>query len=170
MKILVVSDNHGDRDCLVDLVNHYEGQVDALFHCGDSELEPTDELWQKFIVVQGNCDFYDEFPKTVTKKVGDLVIYMTHGHLANVRMGLTTLALQAEEAGATIALFGHTHVLGAERHNNILFVNPGSIRLPRGPVQEKTYAIIESTPEQYLVQYYNKEHQPLERLKATFTK
>lgn len=38
MKILVVSDNHGDRDCLVDLVNHYEGQVDALFHCGDSEL------------------------------------------------------------------------------------------------------------------------------------
>ena len=46
MKILVVSDNHGDRDCLVDLVNHYEGQVDALFHCGDSELEPTDELWQ----------------------------------------------------------------------------------------------------------------------------
>ncbi|HDT7348881.1 TPA: YfcE family phosphodiesterase, partial [Enterococcus faecalis] len=28
----------------------------------------------------------------------------------------------------------------------------------------------ESTPEQYLVQYYNKEHQPLERLKATFTK
>ena len=29
MKILVVSDNHGDRDCLVDLVNHYEGQVDA---------------------------------------------------------------------------------------------------------------------------------------------
>ena len=49
---------------------------------------------------------------------------MTHGHLANVRIGLTTLALQAEEAGATIALFGHTHVLGAERHNNILFVNP----------------------------------------------
>lgn len=86
MKILVVSDNHGDRDCLVDLVNHYEGQVDALFHCGDSELEPTDELWQKLIVVQGNCDFYDEFPKTVTKKVGDQVIYMTHGHLANVRM------------------------------------------------------------------------------------
>ena len=119
MKILVVSDNHGDRDCLVDLVNHYEGQVDALFHCGDSELEPTDELWQKLIVVQGNCDFYDEFPKTVTKKVGDQVIYMTHGHLANVRMGLTTLALQAEEAGATIALFGHTHVLGAERHNNV---------------------------------------------------
>ena len=39
---------------------------------------------------------------------------MTHGHLANVRMGLTTLALQAEEAGATIALFGHTHVLGAD--------------------------------------------------------
>ena len=52
MNILVVSDNHGDRDCLVDLVNHYEGQVDALFHCGNSELEPTDELWQKLIVVQ----------------------------------------------------------------------------------------------------------------------
>ncbi|MGC3713721.1 metallophosphoesterase family protein, partial [Enterococcus faecalis] len=77
---------------------------------------------------------------------GDQVIYMTHGLLANVRMGLTTLAFQAEEAGATIPLFGHTHVLGAERHNNIHVVNPGRIRLPRRPVQEKTNAISESTP------------------------
>ena len=63
MKILVVSDNHGDRDCLVDLVNHYEGQVDALFHCGDSELEPTDELWQKLIVVKEIVIFMMNFPK-----------------------------------------------------------------------------------------------------------
>ena len=39
-------------------------------------------------------------------------------------MWITTPDLQAEVAGATIALFGHTHVLGAERHNNILFVYP----------------------------------------------
>ena len=38
MKYLVVSDNHGDRQILVDLVNHFQEQVDLFIHCGDSEL------------------------------------------------------------------------------------------------------------------------------------
>lgn len=170
LKYLVVSDNHGDREILVELANRYRDEVDAMFHCGDSELEPTDAIWQDFVVVRGNCDYSDEFPESIVKKIGDDTIYMTHGHLANVRMDLTTLAFQAEQAQATIALFGHTHILGAERHNKVLFLNPGSIRLPRGPIQIKTYAIIESTPEKYDVQYFDRTHEPIEKLHVTFTK
>jgi putative phosphoesterase len=170
VKYLVVSDSHGDRECLVDLVQQYQGKVTAMFHCGDSELAPNDPLWQEFIVVKGNCDYDPEFPESVVKKFGEDTIYMTHGHLANVRSGLTTLSLQAEAAGASIALFGHTHVLGCERHNRILFLNPGSIRLPRGPVTIKTYAIIESLEDKYEIQYFDREHQPIEKLQATFSK
>ena len=57
MKYLVVSDSHGDRQILVDLVRHFENSVDFFIHCGDSELPAKDELWNVFHVVGGNCDY-----------------------------------------------------------------------------------------------------------------
>ncbi|MEI5988661.1 hypothetical protein A5881_000148 [Enterococcus termitis] len=170
MKYLVVSDNHGDRDILVDLADTYRGEVDKMFHCGDSELEPTDVLWNDFIVVKGNCDYDPEFPNTIVEKNGTDTIFMTHGHLANVRMGLTTLALQADQANATIVLFGHTHEIGCEVRANVLYLNPGSISQPRGPIQLKSYAIIESTTNQFVIQYYGRDHRPFKELHFIFNK
>ncbi|MDA9470231.1 metallophosphoesterase [Enterococcus sp. 5H] len=170
MKYLVVSDNHGDREVLVDLADTYRGKVDRMFHCGDSELEPTDTLWNEFIVVKGNCDYDPEFPETIVEKTDRDIIFMTHGHLSNVRFGLTTLALQAREANATIALFGHTHEIGCEVHDHILFLNPGSISQPRGPIQLKSYAIIESSPEKFTIQYYGRDHRPFDKLHFVFDK
>ncbi|MBP2099178.1 metallophosphoesterase [Enterococcus rivorum] len=170
MKYLVVSDNHGDREILEDLVNEYKGKVDAMFHCGDSELDPTDELWNDLIVVKGNCDYYGEFPESIVKRIGNDTIFMTHGHLVNVRSGLTTIASKAAEVDATIVLFGHTHEIGCEMHQNTLFLNPGSIRQPRGPIQIKSYAIIDSTPESYDVQYFDRGHQPVKELHFLFKK
>jgi predicted phosphodiesterase len=63
MKYLVVSDNHGNRDVLVDLVHVWEKKIDGMFHCGDSELKEDDTLWQKFVVVKGNCDYSPEYKK-----------------------------------------------------------------------------------------------------------
>lgn len=170
MKYLVVSDNHGDRDVLVDIANTYRSKVDKMFHCGDSELEPTDIIWNDFIVVKGNCDYNPEFPAAIVEETSEDTIFMTHGHLANVRLGLTTLALQAEEVNATMALFGHTHEIGCEMHNHILFLNPGSISQPRGPIQLKSYAIIESTAATFDVQYFGRDHQPFDNLHFVFNK
>lgn len=170
MKYLVVSDNHGDREVLVDLVNKYRGDVDRMFHCGDSELEPNDELWEDFLVVKGNCDYYGEFPETVVEKTIEDIVFMTHGHLANIRFELATLGSMAHENNATIALFGHTHEIGCEMREKVLFLNPGSIRLPRGPLQFESYVIIESTPDDYLVQYYTRDHQPIHKLRFVFKK
>lgn len=170
MKYLVVSDNHGDREILVDLVKEYQGKVDGMFHCGDSELAPTDDLWADLIVVKGNCDYYNEFPESMTKKLGNDTIFMTHGHLVQIRAGLNTIALKAAEADATIVLFGHTHEIGCEMHQNTLYLNPGSINLPRGPIQLKSYALIDSTPEAYDVQYFDRNHQPIKELHFLFRK
>lgn len=170
MNYLVVSDNHGDRDVLVDIVNKRQNQVDGMFHCGDSELPSTDPLWQKMIVVKGNCDFDEGYKTSQTIKTDSDVIYLTHGHLSNVRASLNQLAIEAEAAGATIALFGHTHELGAVYHQGTLFLNPGSILLPRGRYQMKTYAIIESSEEAYSVTYYDEKHQLIEELTRSFPK
>ena len=168
MKYLVVSDNHGDRNILVEIVNRYVGMVDHMFHCGDSELKVNDELWEHFTVVTGNCDYDPEYKKEQIVTIGNDVIYMKHGHLSNVRFGLTMLSVQAQEAGANIALFGHIHQAVAEMDKHILFVNPGSISQPRGPIQIPSYAIIESDEEGYQVAYYNRAHQPIEELVASF--
>ncbi len=170
MKYLVVSDSHGDRQILVNLLDRYEGKVDVMIHCGDSELRYDDELWQHFKVVTGNCD-YD--PRYLKKQVitTDLDrIFVTHGHLSNVRMGLTTLKMQALEEKATIALFGHTHQIGCESEEGILFLNPGSISQPRGPLQYKSYAIIASDRDGYNVQYYTRDFSPITDLNFVFPK
>lgn len=170
MKYLVVSDNHGDRDCLVDLADYYRGKVDCMFHCGDSELEPTDSLWDDFVVVTGNCDYDERFLKEQLVKTDEDRILMTHGHLYNVRQTLSNLVYRAQELSASIVLFGHTHELGVEMIEEVLVLNPGSISLPRGQYMIKTYAIIENLADSYQVSYYRDNHEKLSHLTVSFTK
>ncbi|MEG0255664.1 MAG: metallophosphoesterase [Vagococcus sp.] len=171
MKYLVVSDNHGDRDILVNIATFWQDKVDGMFHCGDSELEPTDELWQKYVVVKGNCDYHPRFETESVISNQENTIYMTHGHLFNVNMGLTSLSLSARDKDATICLYGHTHKLAAEVVQGILFLNPGSISQPRGKYSHlKTYAIIETRAEQIEVTYYNRDHQVIDELSFVFSR
>lgn len=156
MKYLIVSDNHGDRQILVDLLAEFSGKVDTFIHCGDSELQPSDPLWQTYQVVGGNCDYSPEYEDAKIIKTPLDTIYVTHGHLADVRFGVTTLGLQAQQADASIAVFGHTHQIACEKVGHRLFLNPGSISQPRGPIQIKSFAIIESTEKQWIVQYYDR--------------
>lgn len=171
MKFLVISDNHGDRQILVDVVKKWQGKVDGMFHCGDSELPGDDPLWQNFAgYVTGNCDFDRRYPKTYTGTFGPETIFMSHGHLSMVRIDLNHLSLMAQEQHATLVFFGHTHIIGCERHNGMLFVNPGSISQPRGPINIKTYAIVETSDDAYTVTYYGRDHQPVDSLRFTFKK
>lgn len=170
MKYLVVSDSHGDRDVLVDLAETYRGKVDKMFHCGDSELEVSDVLWNDFIVVKGNCDYDPEFPDVIVEKTGVDTIFMSHGHLADVRLGLLTIATQAAEVNSTIVLFGHTHEIQCDVQGTTLYLNPGSISQPRGVIQFKSYAVIESTPDEFIIQYYGRNHKPLNKLYFIFKK
>ncbi|MDN2452899.1 metallophosphoesterase [Lactobacillus sp. UCMA15818] len=158
-KILVVSDSHGDRDILVRLLKKYKGKVNAMFHCGDSELEADDELFNDFHVVKGNCDYDSRFAKKIVTTVGSETVLLTHGHLYGVNSGLNSLDLLAQENEATIALYGHTHLLGAEMNSGCLFLNPGSISFPRGKYSSigGTYALIEIGAQNNLhVQFYNR--------------
>jgi len=57
MKALIVSDSHSSVKELQQLKEKYEGKVDIMIHCGDSELTPAHEELQGFRVVKGNCDY-----------------------------------------------------------------------------------------------------------------
>lgn len=171
MKLLVVSDNHGDRHALVDLAAKREKEVDAMFHCGDSELPATDPLWQKFVVVQGNCDYDPGYQQKQVVEIGNERIFMTHGHLYQVNSGLMNLSLAGREENATIVLYGHTHRLGVEMNEGQLILNSGSISQPRGRFAPlKTYAIIEVSSDEFVVRYYNESHEEVTELTTTFNR
>ncbi|CAM3107983.1 metallophosphoesterase [Filibacter tadaridae] len=139
MKIIVMSDSHGDKETIkaVSLL-----QTDATFHCGDSELAFNDPVLSKVHKVRGNCDIDTRFPSSVVTSVNEKTVLAVHGHEHNVKQSLMALFYAAKECVADIVLFGHSHVYGAEVKDGILFVNPGSTMQPRGG-NEPTYAVIE---------------------------
>ncbi|SFK00344.1 MULTISPECIES: metallophosphoesterase [unclassified Bacillus (in: firmicutes)] len=142
MKALIVSDSHGSVKELKQLKEQYEGNVDVMIHCGDSELTSQHVELEGFHVVKGNCDFAFGFPNDIITEVQHTRFLVTHGHLYNIKMTLQTLLYRAKEAEANVVCFGHSHILGAEIIDDILFINPGSILLPRSR-REKTFAVLE---------------------------
>ncbi|RRK11100.1 metallophosphoesterase [Lactiplantibacillus garii] len=171
MQCLVVSDSHGDRDILVQLLNAYRGKVDAFFHCGDSELQHDDPVFDNMYVVRGNMDFDGQLPEEQHPTVSGVPVYMTHGHLVGVNLGLDHLLANAEAVSAQLAFFGHTHQLGVERHGGILMLNPGSISFPRGEFTRigGTYAIVTTAEKAIDVQYYDRQMQAVPELKFHFS-
>jgi hypothetical protein len=63
------------------------------------------------------------------------------------------LKYKAQEVKADIVCFGHSHVLGAEVIDGTLFINPGSIRLPRERT-EKTYVILNLLEEKIILSVF----------------
>ena len=167
MRIVVMSDTHGETNS-IDQVRHAVSTVDAVFHCGDSELDKQHESLQDAFVVGGNCDWDSSFPAEVFTEVNGVKVLMTHGHLWQVKSTMMPLSYRAQEVGADVVLFGHSHLLGAELIDGILFVNPGSLELPRGR-KEKSYAIIEKLPSEWVVTFFSNKHKELEQKKFSFT-
>lgn len=144
-----MSDTHGDCD-IIGKVKSYYPNADMYIHCGDSELAANDEALQNVHKVGGNCDHDAAYANDVLLQLGEKNLYVTHGHLYNVKSSLMTLAYRAEEVGADIVCFGHSHVLGVEKIQSTLFINPGSLKSPRGR-KEKTFVVLEIKGETYKV-------------------
>ncbi len=167
-KILIVSDSHGSTELLEELKSRHASEVDAMIHCGDSELEKEDEALAGFTVVKGNCDFFGDFPEEALLEIDGYRIFVTHGHLHSVKSNLLSLSYRAEEAGASIICFGHSHLLGAEIIGGSLFINPGSIRLPRGR-RERTYVILELKQGRAYLRVYDHDRGEITSLSQEFT-
>ncbi|MDP4164710.1 MAG: metallophosphoesterase [Bacillota bacterium] len=141
-KVLIVSDSHGLDEELQIIKKRHEAEVDLMIHCGDSELPESFYAMQGFTTVKGNCDFETKFPDEKTVELAGRIIFITHGHHYSVKNTLMNLDYRAKELNADIVCFGHSHVLRAELVDGTLFINPGSIRLPRKRL-EKTYVLLE---------------------------
>lgn len=142
MGILIMSDSHGLVREVSQVVNRHH--VEKILHCGDFCVDHQREPFSNMTLVRGNCDSTEEVPTEQETEWRDLHILQTHGHLFGVKGSLLRLHYRAEEVGANVVVFGHSHVpvCGVER--DILFLNPGSLQMPRG-FHVPTYAHLEET-------------------------
>ncbi|MDO5123514.1 MAG: metallophosphoesterase [Eubacteriales bacterium] len=143
MRILVMSDSHGDCYAAKSAVLS-QSSAEIVVHCGDGADE-AEEIRRAFpekhvVSVRGNCDFCSSAPNCEVFTVEGKKIFVTHGHLYGVKGGLYTAVCAAREQGADILLFGHTHQPLATYDDGLYIMNPGSLRS-----YESTYGIIDIT-------------------------
>jgi putative phosphoesterase len=167
-KILIVSDSHGLTKELEVLKERHRNEVDLMIHCGDSELMVDERPMDGFAAVRGNCDFDARYPIDRLEVVGGKKIYVTHGHKHSVKTSLMSLHYRAREVEADIVCFGHSHILGTEMIDGILFINPGSILLPRER-REKTYVILELLKGKFLLSVFELNGREIRELAHEFS-
>lgn len=146
MKILVLSDTHGEIEKAEEVIRKSNG-INLIIHLGDYYRD-AQRLSDKFPdipfeYIHGNSDFMiDGVPAEKLLQLSGKKIFITHGHKYSVKWDYEKLYRKAEETGADLLLFGHTHIPKLISKNNCLILNPGSISDPRGNSKE-SYAIIE---------------------------
>lgn len=139
MKILVLSDSHSGLHFMRMAIRVVK--PDAVVHLGDyyDDAQTMAEEFPhlRFHMVPGNCDRYrvhTTVPLILSYRVCGVDLYMTHGHLHNVKMGLYSLVKDAAAAGVQAVLYGHTHISYCEKEGNMWIMNPGSCGSSGGSV------------------------------------
>lgn len=134
MRIGIISDTHGNTNA-IDQAVKAAGEIDLWLHAGDliHDAEYLRMAYDANVVnVAGNCDWgsrgaEDEEEVTVEGEK----IFLTHGHLYGVKGNVAGFAQEVKDRGASIGVFGHSHVAFIKKINGVLLINPGSLSYPR---------------------------------------
>jgi putative phosphoesterase len=133
MRIGVISDTHRDKSSIEQLGSKIGG-LDMLIHLGDNveDIAIIKKYYSGTIInVKGNCDFFRGTPNDRVEEICGKKVFLTHGHRYDVKDNLLKLRGKALEVGATIVLYGHTHIGQIDFQEGIWYINPGSVALPR---------------------------------------
>lgn len=170
MKLIAVSDNHGNTYYMEEILSIYENEVDTWIHCGDSELMEDHPLWQNYKTVTGNMDYATGFELERLVEFNDNKFLVVHGHKHAVKQSNEEMKRRAKAEGVNVVFYGHTHMARAEMENGILFINPGSLTQPRDR-NVGTYVLMEMDmdSEDISLTYFDQDHNKLEDLSGTFT-
>ncbi|MCL2402266.1 MAG: metallophosphoesterase [Oscillospiraceae bacterium] len=144
MKILVLSDSHGDTSACLQAVRLTAPEL--IVHLGDydSDCEAISKQFEIPIkAVKGNCDLRSNRSDEAEFEVAGKRFFITYGHPYGVKTSLARVTLAARQKGADVLLFGHTHNSCYDIIDEMVLVNPGSIGGYRTQTGEKTYAVLE---------------------------
>ena len=160
-KIMIASDIHGSAYYCEKMLECYKNEKadmlvllgDILYHGPRNDL-PEDyapkkviamlnPLKNEIICVRGNCDTevdqmvldFNVLAEQAYLNFNDKSIVLTHGHKLDEKN------IPALKEG-DILLCGHTHVPKCEKRDNYIYMNPGSVSIPKEN-SEHSYMILE---------------------------
>ena len=162
MKWIIASDIHGSEYYCQKLLEAYKSEQgdrllllgDILYHGPRNDLslqyntravaDMLNSIKEQIVCVRGNCgaevdQMVLEFPIMADYALlteGNSTIFATHGHIYNP----DNLPLLHR---GDVLLNGHTHVAECVEHENYVYINPGSVSLPKGDTWHG-YMIMES--------------------------
>ena len=134
MKILVFSDAHGNlsgMEAAVDL--HPDAEHILFLGDGVRQAETLSDFYpdRSFTLLSGNCDFSSDYPSEAVVSLAGVRCFLCHGHTLFVKTDLSQAIARTKAAGASVLLYGHTHIPYCRYENGIYVMNPGSIGSPR---------------------------------------
>lgn len=152
MRILLISDSHGNNDAVDELIAKWPN-VDLYLHAGDSESHPRSIY--PFRTVRGNCDYSFDMQE-------ELLIPTPFGNIL-MRHKKEITAKKLEEKDVKVYIYGHTHVPECVKRKGVAFINPGSIAYPRSEFGS-TYMVLDMNDKLIDVKLYGFEnHKILKR-------
>lgn len=146
MKYIIISDSHGNKKSVEDLLANV--QHDGVIFVGDG-LSDFDNVHGDTLMVRGNCDFFSTVPTIVSKNINGTKVLITHGHLFGVKSGLGALISEAEKGEYDLVIFGHTHETYFEKIGNITYFNPGSFK--KDIFGKSTYGVVDFKENTFLI-------------------
>jgi len=176
MKLMIASDIHGCKKCCEKMLLAYEREkADQLILLGDllyhgprngvpedydpaSVIDQLNSVRTDLLCIRGNCDsevdqMVLEFP--ILSEFAVLYafgrrFYLTHGHVYNEKC-------PPKVSKGDIVLSGHTHIPVYSIHDDVVFINPGSVSIPKGgsrrsylTIEEKAFIWKELSGEEYM--------------------
>ena len=131
MKILLVSDSHGNNEALRKLVEMYP-HMDLYLHAGDFECD--DYALTPFDAIKGNCDHF-------TSLSSKRIIHTPYGALYMHHEPVLPMNIK-KEYDIKIFIHGHTHRRKFVQENGMYIINPGALAFARDG-HDLSYAIVE---------------------------
>jgi len=140
VKILVVSDSHGEKSSMLRALE--VESPDMIIHLGDY-IKDCNIIYTNYPdlsirSVRGNGDYFSAGNDTEEFIVYGKRFFITHGHLFDVKSTMNSIIKAGEHRGVDFVLFGHTHKPYHVKSGSITYINPGAIGS-----REKTYAVLE---------------------------
>lgn len=148
VRVAVVSDTHGDISNLCRVADQL-GKVDWLLHAGDFWRDAAPMAKQLGVdpgrvrAVIGNCDHHLIEPVQDRFAIEGVSFLLVHGHHDGVKYTTDRIYYRAKEAGARVAVFGHSHIPVCIDDGGVLLLNPGSLTAPRLHNQPPSCAMLE---------------------------
>ena len=145
MRLVVISDSHGRKGNVFEIINMHIEDADYFLCLGDCNGGNDFEYAQSYfneklrlIQVCGNCDWYSTEPTVKEIKPNGKRIMFCHGHTFKVKYGYEMLIEEAKRRCADVVLFGHTHTPYYERRDGLHIFNPGA-------AQDGCYGMVDIT-------------------------